>query len=365
MKKFLIVCLLLLVNNAFAEFNLSLYKTTYSASNNRMTYSYQLQCNTTDLNNMVINQTVLTMDGMAAVLSQGDALYWCNAGFTDFAAQWVYDEATPFTVFKYFDIIADNNITEAGIVNYHLNGTSNTTIGPTAIFTPPNQQVNAYVFFDINKNHTFDNMDVGLDNIGVTYGENTQYTTLIGFADFGNTNLIDTMQITDDGPYKLNTYWSLSCYYNTTVDNVTTFYFGYYPNICNIHEDLENNNISGNNHTIGFWKNNIRKALENHNGTQVDTETLSYYLIWVEGIAYNIPFNFGVNRLNSAYEYLTSKDQLTMQLLAAELNWVSGYNSSEPGLEYMMLVWGEYMWNNGTRQDKIQLANLLDHWNNL
>ena len=135
---------------ATAEFeaSLRLVKTTYSTSTNRVTYSYELVVSDPDAR--VAGETMLYMRDMGGVLSQGDALFWRNAGFTTATARWLFNQENPFPVSRYFDIIADASTTKTDLVNYEFDGAqsdSDTVLGPVPLQT---YTVSGTVFVDAN-----------------------------------------------------------------------------------------------------------------------------------------------------------------------------------------------------------------------
>ncbi len=95
----------------------------------------------------------------------------------------------------------------------------------------------------------------------------------------------------------------------------------------------------------GFWKNNIAKAIAGKtNGIQVSKATLLSYTAEIAGLALE-PFD-GLT-LNQASEILSGKNQLELQLLAAEYNFENGayIGGSEP-LTRAFVYWGEAVLRN-------------------
>lgn len=126
---------------------------------------------------------------------------------------------------------------------------------------------------------------------------------------------------------------------------------------------------TANAHTIGFWKNNIRKALKNAaNGFQIDRQTLEGYLVTVS-LFYKSPF--ADIDLQTAYDILQARGSdeiilLKKQLLAAELSYINGaILLGDTSLTIGLLEEGEDMiLNPGTRDEVITLKNKLDAYNN-
>ncbi len=248
---------------------------------------------------------------------------------------------------------------------------------------PTEVEVRARVFFDANRNGVFDSHEMGFDGIGVTLcreaGDVTQQTDDDGFTDFGVQGLGDyCIEVTDGGEYGLLEYWTsttgTSWEFTITEDSESPldFYFGFYPDTCKIERDL-GDGITGCNHTIGFWRHNCRSAIRGkHCGVQVPRATLLAFLAAVEDLGpYDDPYDLGDSKLARAYRYLHPRrsgnrpiDKLLRQLLAAELNWVSGFSSSMPKLEWAIIWWGEWVANNDPSMAG-RVADHIDRWNNL
>jgi len=253
---------------------------------------------------------------------------------------------------------------------------------------PAEADVLAYVFFDVNRNGEFDDFEMGFEDVGVTLSDSGDTTLLqtdaAGLADFGSREGGDySIAVTDGGGYGLLEYWETTtpASYDFTIDADTesplVFYFGYYPEPCEIVKAMHKCEITGDNHTIGFWKHNVRRALADcSKGVQVPKADLLEYLAAVEALDadagyWDEPFDLGGNPLWKALWYLHPSlsdncplQKLDRQLLAAELNVVSGYSSSMPQLEAAMLWWAEYVHNEDQGQAG-SMAWFLDQWNNL
>jgi len=355
--------------SAFAGVQVELYYTSHSDPNNRTTYSYAVRVDSPS--DIQVNVSELDLTGMAGVLSQGNANYWENGGFTYSSANWHYVRQAPFIMYSTFDIIADDNVSERGFINYTVDEKRGTVEGPVPK-TIPGVSVQGVVFFDANRNGSCEYDEFRFDNVNIALNViETKITDEFGVADFGERQSASyTMEVVNGGPYNLLTHWI-----NTTPtlreflisdDTIgpVVKYFGFYLNTC-----LDN--IDGDNHTIGFWKHNIKSALQNKNqGIQVSKIDLLIYLAEVENLGpYDIPFDFGTNKLQTAYDYLAYNGsdpvaKLVKQLVAAELNWVSGYSSTEPSIEQAILWYAEWTYNNDLGNAN-NVASILDEWNNL
>ncbi|MGD9496885.1 MAG: collagen binding domain-containing protein [Armatimonadota bacterium] len=249
---------------------------------------------------------------------------------------------------------------------------------------PASVDVWAYVFFDANGNGQFDGFEMALEGVDVTLSGGTLPATVPtdsgGLADFGLQGEGQyTATITDDGAWGLFEYWTAttdeSCDLTITSDTQGPLvcYFGYRPDPDKIGPDLGDGDITGLNRTIGFWKHNVACAMRRKaKGAQVTAAALIGYLAAVEALgACDEPFDLGSNKLAGALWYLHPPlsgngplARLDRQLLAAELNWVSGNTSSMPELERAILWWAEYVRNEDPEMAG-ELASLLDLWNNL
>lgn len=84
--------------------------------------------------------------------------------------------------------------------------------------------------------------------------------------------------------------------------------------------------------TIGFWKNNIKKAIDNKNGMQVNKDDLISWLYKINQYYLEDPFILGLNNeeiLRNSYNILSYNGsdirfKTMRQLIACELNLLSG-----------------------------------------
>lgn len=270
----------------------------------------------------------------------------------------------------------------ADIVDGNITGIDFGYVDPN--FTQPvDAEVQGYVFFDVNMNGQLDDFEMRFDGIGLTLsgaGSGSETTDADGFAGFGSQGAGDyTMEVTDGGAYKLLTYWqtttavSQSFTIDADTESPVVRYFGFFPDTGEVTRAINSCEITGDNHTIGFWMHNVKRAIMGwSHGVQVPASDLHDYLDQVEDLGpYDEPFDLGDNKLGRALWYLHPAfsgncpvQKLDRQLLAAELNWVSGYNSSEPALEGAILWYAEWV-RNYNQSVAGDLAEFLDLWNNL
>jgi len=250
-------------------------------------------------------------------------------------------------------------------------------------------QIHGRVFFDANRDgHSDDAIEMGFDQVEVTLTwqeggqpqSETATTDSDGYYDFGTRAAGEyTVAVTAD------TKWGLFEYFDPTTSTSVGISlgsddirkdFGFYPNWCEINRGMRDGEITGNNKTIGFWKHNVCRALSGStNGIQVTREELLAYLTAVVELQpFEEPFEFSGtdnHRLWKALWHLSPRmsgncplQKLDRQLLAAELNYVSGYNSSEPGLERAVIWYAEYVLNYDPGMAGF-MAEEMDAWNNL
>lgn len=125
-------------------------------------------------------------------------------------------------------------------------------------------------------------------------------------------------------------------------------------------------------YSIGFWKNNIRKAIQGKmNGVQVPGSTLEQYLSEINGFALS-PFNSSeLPDLQAAYEVLSATGPnaillLKKQLLTAEFNFMNGAYIGGNNLSAIDFLNDaeDMILNPGTRSEILDLKDTLDAFNN-
>jgi hypothetical protein len=117
-------------------------------------------------------------------------------------------------------------------------------------------------------------------------------------------------------------------------------------------------------YTIGFWKNNIAKALMNKNkGIQVDRATLENYVDEIAAFALE-PFD-GID-LQGALDVLSARGSdevllLKKQLLGSEFNFMNeAFIGDNQMLTYLFLYYGEYMVKHADEYSRDEILNLKD-----
>ncbi|MEA3400898.1 MAG: SdrD B-like domain-containing protein [Armatimonadota bacterium] len=248
---------------------------------------------------------------------------------------------------------------------------------------PIQAQVTACVFFDADTDGVFDDNETGLTEVAVTLSGGaaaTLDTGSGGLADFGLQGEGSyAIEVTGDGGYGLSDYWtattptSQSFDIDAETERPVLISFGFYPDADAIVRGIRDCEITGDNRNVGFWRHNIRKALEGQtHGAQIPAGELLGYLSQVEAMGpYDDPFDLGESKLEAAYDCLhpgasgnSPMAKLYRQLLAAELNWVSGRSSSMLKLEAMVLWYAEYVANEDEAMAEAW-ADVLEAWNSL
>ncbi len=120
----------------------------------------------------------------------------------------------------------------------------------------------------------------------------------------------------------------------------------------------------GDGYSHGYWKNNLSKAIAGKTGGTQETKTnLTAYTNTISTL-YLSPF-YGMTMPN-AVSVMSGSDQLALQLLASEYNYVSGrlINRSQP-LTFAFIAWGEFALKNSTSSSyKTYVKNWMDAFNN-
>lgn len=129
--------------------------------------------------------------------------------------------------------------------------------------------------------------------------------------------------------------------------------------------------MTANGYTIGYWKNNIDKALQcRTSGTQVSASTLNYYTCKIGDFALSTYDNISLKTASSTMGYNGSNTSqlLSKQLIASEYNYQNGaYLNGNKTLTFLFLYWGEYVLRNEGRYStsyRIWAKDWFDAYNN-
>ncbi len=128
--------------------------------------------------------------------------------------------------------------------------------------------------------------------------------------------------------------------------------FGFDPNVEELMEEFETGAIATSGETVRFWKAQLKGAMGevSHNGVEaeIDAVTMQGYLDEIEDLLLDTPYQFDDgNEFQAAFDILRTNsrediDQLLKELLAAELNHVSGRGiTNVEGLQEVLIGWGE------------------------
>lgn len=129
--------------------------------------------------------------------------------------------------------------------------------------------------------------------------------------------------------------------------------------------------MTANGYTIGFWKNNIDKAIQcKTSGTQVSASTLNNYTCKIGDFALSIYDNITLKTASTLMNYngSNSSQLLSKQLIASEYNYQNGaYLNGNKTLTFLFLYWGEYVLRNESRYSssyRIFAKDWFDAYNN-
>ncbi|HVU32779.1 MAG TPA: SdrD B-like domain-containing protein [Opitutaceae bacterium] len=209
--------------------------------------------------------------------------------------------------------------------------------------------VTGTVFFDLDRDHVQDGSDFGLS--GITVKLVSGFFQVVGST---TTDASGSYSFTGVSPgiYGLCTtaYAGLTPTTLTvrmvTVNqaNVVVPAIGYTLDFCALQR------MHANGDTIGFWKNNLSKALAGKTGgVQVSAATLTTYTNHLADFALT-PFD-GLT-MSAAVNYMSSTsskpaDLLAKQLVASEYNYEDGaYLNGNATLTFLFVSWGEYVLQN-------------------
>jgi hypothetical protein len=227
-------------------------------------------------------------------------------------------------------------------------GTATATRDFTITFLTPHK-VTGLVFLDLDGDGTVDATDFGLASITVKLlGSNGQVvasTTTGPDGIYTFTGVFPGNYVVVTCPFAglFPTTWPLQCVTMGSTD-VTASPIGYRLDFCALQS------MTANGYTIGYWKNNIDKAIAGKtSGTQVSAATLSKYTSNLAQFSL-APFDGLTMKSASATMGSTSSkaaDLLAKQLLASEYNYQNGaYLNGNATLTYAFVSWGEAVLKN-------------------
>lgn len=155
-------------------------------------------------------------------------------------------------------------------------------------------------------------------------------------SDF-NEQLFDTYTATTNPPSK-----------RVTVNNtdVRDTNFGFVPQTQKLIQQFEDGTILLKTEEPKFWIKQLRFARNNNANGVVPKDSIVTYLIEIEQLLLETPFQFGTNKIDAALDILTKPiktdlESLLVQLLTAELNIVSGRGSDSEDFDLALAAFGE------------------------
>lgn len=224
--------------------------------------------------------------------------------------------------------------------------------------------LSGYLFFDINQNGVKDIDEPGLGGQNVILSDGRQVLTdANGYYNFvvkpGN------FTITSPAISGINYGGSSVINVNVTGSDISGNNFAYVADFNSIIGQTANG------YTIGYWKNNIKKAIDGQTkGIQVSASTLWSYVTGLSGFALE-PLN--VINLNEAYLILNANGPdpsllLAKQLMASELNFKNGaFIGGNALLTELFVYYGEYLLKYKalySATDLLKAQKLFDAYNN-
>jgi hypothetical protein len=233
----------------------------------------------------------------------------------------------------------------------------------------PFETISGFVFYDANNNGVKDFGEPALPNVNVTLDKDGTPVTVPSAVDgsYSFTNLLSKSYAVTVGDLEGFVY-SSPVVQNplATAENVN---FGFFVDYSWL------NGKTANGFTIGYWKNNVDKAIANRtNGIQVSKSTLLGYLGTLSSFALSsLNFPATVDGLKSASAVLSKAgsvptDLLAKQLSASEFNYASGaYIGGNALATSFFLFQGEYMLLNAssfTSSELLVQKDLYDAYNN-
>jgi hypothetical protein len=230
--------------------------------------------------------------------------------------------------------------------------------------------LSGYIFFDVDTDATFDSAEFGLGGTTVTLRSSTGQvlatTTSANDGSYSFANLAPgTYVVTATPPAGLAATNGVSRSGTIGATNLTGVNIGFMIDFC----ALDGKKANG--FTIGYWKNNIDKALKGScSGTQVSAATINAYTKAIGALALSPYDNISLKTATSTMGSTSSapKDLLSKQLLAAEYNFENkAYLGGTPTLTYLFVWWGEYVLSHSNNYSSTYILwakNWFDAYNN-
>lgn len=205
--------------------------------------------------------------------------------------------------------------------------------------------ISGTVFFDLNTDGNFTGTEFGLAGIAVQLKSSNQ---VIGAKTTANDGSYSFDKLAP-GTYTITAtaYAGLIPTRGTTrtvtvaATDVNNVNIGFMLDFCALQ------GMAANGYTIGYWKNNLSKAIAGKSGgTQVSAAKLTAYTVAIGSLALspydNISMKGAVAVMSSTSDRPT--DLLSKQLIASEYNYENAaYLNGNAPLTYFFISWGEYV----------------------
>ncbi len=273
------------------------------------------------------------------------------------AGSYTYSESTPYMIFARTDDDSQNG----GFVTCE-SGDADLCEGFVS--------VSGFVFVDANSNQVKDSNESGIQNTTVKLtdgegmeahtktGEDGFYSFIVFTGDEEKTFTLEVPEETEDaedfneGLYdtSLPTTPVSGVAVTATSDNIGGVNFGFEPKVEELIQRFSEGSIVTNTEERKFWIKQLLLGVASEIlgitiPTEVPKDLLLSHLEDIEGLLLEEPFQFGENKLYSAFYIIwqqqTELDKLLAQLLTAELNVVSGRGSESADFDLALMAYGE------------------------
>jgi PKD repeat protein len=230
-------------------------------------------------------------------------------------------------------------------------GTATASRTFTVTVSAVKQKVTGAVFFDVDLNGVRSTDEYGLSDVGVklvnTSGQTVATATTASDGSY-SFSVLPGSYIVSVGPVNGMSLTTLNDNAITVLaaavkapDTGYGLYFAAIRNMC------------ANGYTIGYWKNNIDKALAcKSSGTQVSASTIKSYTCAIGSLALEPFAGLTMSKASATMGSTSSApaDLLAKQLVASEYNYCNGaFMNGDRRLTYAFIYYSEYVLKNATR----------------
>jgi len=230
--------------------------------------------------------------------------------------------------------------------------------------------ISGSIFFDVDTDGIYDTSEFGLSNVTVTLrsksGQTLATTTAAADGTYSFPKLAaGTYIVTATTPAGLAATNGVTRTGVVANANVTGVNIGFMIDFC----ALQNKSATG--FTIGYWKNNVDKAIKGaKSGVQVPAATLKTYTSAIGSLALS-PYDNVTLKEASAIMGSTSSapaDLLSKQLIASEYNYENkAYINGNATVTFLFTWWGEYVLKNSSNYSSTYILwakDWFDAYNN-